>query len=202
MGTLVAVGHVSFFRRCGPCAFVVVPRPLRSNLGIVEFCSGFGDPLRMKRRRFFFFGELLAIWPFLCTGLRSPLDGLGHSSGQIVSSCVVCWTCVGRPITHLYPSGSFILRLWKRLVPIHSPHSNNRAACAQKRCQCLFASCSRSRRGFMGQFIISKGKVGEHVVLARRCTDVRTSLLHWNSCTRNLCHNCLWRISKSFGERL
>ena len=59
--------------------------------------------LRMKRRRYLFFGELFAVWAisswFFCF-----FDSLDHSSGQIVSSRVVCWAFVGRSFNHMYPS--------------------------------------------------------------------------------------------------
>ena len=71
----------------------------------------------MTRRRFLFFSELLAIC-FLCF-----FGGLGHSSGQIVSCRAVASTFVGRPFTHLYPSGSCVFKSWKRVVPIHSSES-------------------------------------------------------------------------------
>ena len=44
-------------------------------------------------------------------------DNLGHSSGHLVSSRVgLSWTNV----QHVYPSGSLMLKIWKRVVPIHS----------------------------------------------------------------------------------
>ena len=71
-----------------------------------------------------FFGECFAIWSVLRLSYRYLLafcffDGLGCSSGQILSSSVVLWTFVGRPSTHVYPSGKLILRIWKRCAPIH-----------------------------------------------------------------------------------
>ena len=50
---------------------------------------------------------------------------LGHSAGQIASRRVVFWTCVGRPFTHLYPSGGLMLEIWKRAGPIHSSEGKN-----------------------------------------------------------------------------
>ena len=61
-------------------------------------------------------------------------DNLGHSSGHLVSSRVgLSWTNV----QHVYPSGSLMFKIWKRVIPIHSSeratlfsrHPNNRSAC-------------------------------------------------------------------------
>ena len=41
----------------------------------------------------------------------------------MVSSRVVFSTFVGRPFTHLEPPGSFILKIWKRVVPSESKTS-------------------------------------------------------------------------------
>ena len=56
----------------------------------------------------------------------------GRTSGQIVSRRVVCCTVVGRPFTHLYPSGSLVLKMWNRVVPIRSSVSKTSFSTFQK----------------------------------------------------------------------
>ena len=79
--------------------------------------------LRMKRGRPVWFIELLAIWSFLHPRLLSPFFVLLWSSGPFfgsdrIRSCL--FGLVGRPFTHLYPpEACLILKIWKRVVPIH-----------------------------------------------------------------------------------
>ena len=82
--------------------------------------------LRMKRRRSLLFGELLVIWSFRGPSLRIDfvsLRLLAILRDQITSGCVVLWTFVGRPLTHKNSSWSWVLKIWNRVVSIHSSDS-------------------------------------------------------------------------------
>ena len=46
-----------------------------------------------------------------------------QASGQVLSGRVVFWIFLGLPFTHLYPSRSFVRRIWNLVVPVHTSES-------------------------------------------------------------------------------
>ena len=56
----------------------------------------------MKRRKFIFFEEPLAIWSFRRPKLLSPpVFWFPEPQSDQIARRAVCWTFVGRPFTHL-----------------------------------------------------------------------------------------------------
>ena len=124
-----------FFQRCDPCGFDVVCSSLcfpslpclpwvspnirpwgtrqRPSSRIYELCSGFEYDLEVifffgrKTRRILFSGELRAIRSCLPMYSR-VVCVLTHPLAKILSDLVVFRTLVGRPFTHLYPTGSLV----------------------------------------------------------------------------------------------
>ena len=100
---------------------------IEGTLHFLEFCSKFGDHIEVSCVS----SDETSKIPLFRRASQAAISfcfcffyGFGHSSGQIASSRLVSGTSVGRPLSHLDLSGSFILHFWKRVVPIYPSESN------------------------------------------------------------------------------